>query len=155
MPPAKYPQLMDDLAPPVQAKIGRPTLATPEVEAAILDAIANGSFLTDVCRQDGMPSTRTVDRWAEEREPFRLALARARRVGAEGLVADGLRILDECDDSQAPPVTKAVGQANYRMKLAGYHDRDTYGERPPVVAVQVTTNVVTAFGKMIGKQQGE
>jgi len=128
----------------VPAKMGRPTLFSPTVESAIIEGVAAGKFLSEVCEAEGMPSVRTVDRWTVERDDFRLALARAREVGAEGLVREGMRILDECDTSSAPPVTKAVGQANYRKWLAGCHARDRYGDTPMVNVSIGAVNVAFA-----------
>lgn len=45
-------------------------------------------------------------------------------------------------------VSKAREQVGVRRWLAGCLDRDTYGDRPPQVNVQVNPTVVTAFGAM-------
>lgn len=111
---------------------GRPTLRTPEVEAKILDGLAAGCFLSDVCAHDDMPSPRTVYGWTDADPEFSRAVARARKAGAGDFVAAGMRGLDECDGDSASQVTKAIGRANYRKWLASCFDRATFGDKQGV-----------------------
>ena len=65
------------------AKAGRPSIATPEIKAAIVEAIATGRYLTDVCAEPGMPSRRTVLNWQDSDAEFCAQCARAREVSGE------------------------------------------------------------------------
>jgi hypothetical protein len=89
----------------------------------------------------------------DEDRAFRGAYARARTRGASGLIADGMKILDEADDSEAPRVAKARERAAYRRWLAGCYDRSTFGEKQGVevsgpdggpVQVQTIVDIVKA-----------
>lgn len=111
---------------------GRPSKRTPEVERAILAGVASGRFLRDVCQDPGMPNEDTWYGWMEQDPALSGAYARARARGAAPLVADGMKILDDCDDSDAARVSKARERAHYRRWLAGCYDRATYGDRKGV-----------------------
>ena len=59
--------------------VGRPSEFTPEIGAAICDRLANGETLVAICGSDkGMPDRRTLYRWMDAYEDFRLSYARAR-----------------------------------------------------------------------------
>jgi transposase-like protein len=75
---------------------GRPTLYTPEFANLILDELAGGRTLADVCRDPGMPAAGTVRMWViENREGFAARYSTARQFGDE-IMAD--QILDIVDD---------------------------------------------------------
>lgn len=111
---------------------GRPTIRTPEIDEAILAGLAAGRFLRDVCADDGMPNEDSVYRWMDADPEFRGAYARARARGATPLVADGMKILDDCDGTTASQVMKARERAAYRRWLATCYDRATFGEKQGV-----------------------
>lgn len=78
---------------------GRPSKDTPARRAVILGRLAQGTFLTVICREERIrdrdfPEPRTVDRWAEADPDFSSAIARAREAGGMALLAQALEIGD-------------------------------------------------------------
>jgi len=79
--PAKPPE--GPIEPPVPAKMGRPTIYTPELAESICERIANGETLASIVDDDGSPKNTTIHRWLEEKPDFRAAYERARVIQAE------------------------------------------------------------------------
>lgn len=64
------------------ASTGRPPLYTSEIAQRILDQLAAGRRLMDICRDPGMPSRATVQQWASaNRDGFAARYQRARQIG--------------------------------------------------------------------------
>lgn len=63
----------------------RPSGCTPEISEAIFERLELGESLVSICRSEGMPSVRTVLRWADEREDFGEEYRRAQAAAAEYL----------------------------------------------------------------------
>jgi hypothetical protein len=59
-------------------KRGRPSIFTQELAAEICRRISEGESLRQVCRDESMPSTTTVMRWARTDADFRKQYAQAR-----------------------------------------------------------------------------
>jgi hypothetical protein len=59
---------------------GRPTLYTEELVEEICAQVSDGLSLLAVCRDDRMPTTRTVYRWLDDNEEFCRKYARAREM---------------------------------------------------------------------------
>src|SRR4051812_35000371 len=78
---------------------GRPSTHTPELGQAILDRLAQGESLTEICRGKAMPHRVTVLRWMEKDPAFRNAYAHARELcgdaAAERAVREGLAATPE------------------------------------------------------------
>lgn len=74
--------------------MGRKTTYTEEQAAKICERIADGETLRAICRDDDMPSWRTVYDWLTEHEDFATRFARARDVGAEAIAQEALDIAD-------------------------------------------------------------
>lgn len=51
------------------------------VEEELLERLANGESLSEICRIDNMPDRRTVQRWQDDDEDFDAAVTRARETG--------------------------------------------------------------------------
>lgn len=66
-------------------KMGRPSVATPELQQEILDRMIEGESLRAICRSTGIPSRTTILRWLDEDESFRGQYARAREMQADYL----------------------------------------------------------------------
>lgn len=60
----------------------------------ILERIADGEYLRAICREEGMPSWRTIYAWLEDDEDLRTRFARARDLGADAIFEDTLLIAD-------------------------------------------------------------
>jgi hypothetical protein len=74
--------------------MGRPTSYTPELADEICDRIANGEPLRVICRDDGMPSWRTVYDWRARHPEFFTRIAQARDVGYDAIAEEALEIAD-------------------------------------------------------------
>lgn len=68
-------------------KQGRPSLETPETKEAILERIANGEPLEQVCRDPNMPSVSAVNNWRRNDPVFDGDFARARETGHDAIAA--------------------------------------------------------------------
>lgn len=136
---------------------GRPTTYTADLAERIATLYAEGRSWREVAAMPGMPAWATIHGWMEDHEGFRHALARARRSKADEAAHEAGRVLEACDVDREPTktasarVTLASARSNYLRWLAGCLDRDTYGDRPPVVAVQVTSNVIVALDRLAGR----
>jgi hypothetical protein len=75
-------------------KRGRPSLYTEAIADAVVAWIEDGKTLRSFCRQVGMPSRDTIDRWRREREDFSHRVARARDDGFAELAEECLAIAD-------------------------------------------------------------
>lgn len=74
--------------------MGRPSTKSQETCNEILDRIALGEPLAQICRDEHMPSWRTVYDWLAADEAFSAGFARARLHGFDVIAADVLRIAD-------------------------------------------------------------
>ena len=52
-----------------------------DVREQILEKLEDGMSLLAICRAEGMPSARTVQRWQKEDEAFNVAVTHAREAG--------------------------------------------------------------------------
>lgn len=75
-------------------KGGRPTLYSEELVESIAERLSAGEPLAAICREDGMPSARTIRAWIVENEHVSAAIARGREEGEEWLAAECLMIAD-------------------------------------------------------------
>lgn len=80
---------------PVKRKVGRPSLYTQEIVDAILEKIAGGKFLTEICDDPAMPSCSTVFKWRLEHPEFSEAYAHAREAAADKMVIETVAIADD------------------------------------------------------------
>ncbi len=74
--------------------MGRPSSYTQEVAAEIVDRLSKGEPLAAICRDDHMPTDRTVRNWQAADDAFASAIAGAREVGFDQIAAECLRIAD-------------------------------------------------------------
>jgi hypothetical protein len=70
--------------------MGRPSLETPETKAIILERIANGEPLAQICRDTDMPCMSAVNNWRRSDAGFDGDFARAREAGHD-VIAAGTR----------------------------------------------------------------
>lgn len=90
------------------AKVGRPTLLTPELADEICDRVASGETLPNICVDERIPHERTIRRWAREDGPFREAYARAREEQMHSWADEIVTISD--DGSRDYVVTEENGR---------------------------------------------
>lgn len=74
---------------------GHPPLYTPELAAEVCRRIAAGESLRQVCRDDAMPCTATVMRWARDNLEFREQYALARELLLEHWAEELTEIADD------------------------------------------------------------
>lgn len=74
-----------------------------ETRETILEQIAEGKSLREVCRQDGMPGFRTVMEWLDAEEDFRTKYARAREAQADVLFDGMASIEDKVEAGELKP----------------------------------------------------
>lgn len=65
------------------------------IRDVILERIANGESVREICRSEGMPSMSAVFRWLQEDKAFQEQYAHAKEVGAEVLADELLDIADD------------------------------------------------------------
>jgi hypothetical protein len=71
----------------------------PEVRQAILDRLASGESLSEICRDKEMPSRETVRLWQNDDKAFDLAVTRAREDGFEQRAVDAVRKAQSAEDA--------------------------------------------------------
>jgi hypothetical protein len=76
-------------------KVGRPSLYTQPVVDSILEKIADGQFLSDICADLAMPSCSTVFKWRLDHPEFSEAYAHAREAAADKMVIETVAIADD------------------------------------------------------------
>lgn len=129
-----------------------------EIARRVVEAYSEGKSLRRIAKMPGMPCRMTIRCWQEENADFRTILAYARSNKADFHAERGQSRLNRVDPDSpfgSARVSLAREQAGYDKWLAGAYDRDTYGERPAQVNVQVNPTVAVAFTKMLGRVEGE
>lgn len=94
---------------------GRPTIYTEELAESILDRLANGESMVQICKTEGMPGLRTVMRWAKEHDVFGTRYAQAREAQAE--VMDDM-ILTAAKEAKSDPQAARVQIEAYKWRAA-------------------------------------
>lgn len=80
---------------PVKRPVGRPSLYSQTTVDSILEQIANGKFLSDICADPAMPSCSTVFKWRLDHPEFSEAYAHAREAAADKMVIETIAIADD------------------------------------------------------------
>lgn len=139
--------------------MARPTLYEQAIVDSIIEQLSQGTPLAEICRQDGMPTRRTVNNWTREHPEFAERYEAARDDGFDVIAADCLRIadtpqegviekyeqvpIDNPDDPDGEPTTEfriverktedMLGhrklQIETRLKLLAKWDPKRYGEK--------------------------
>lgn len=79
-------------------EFGRPSSYTEECAQEICDRLTAGEPLSQICRDDHMPSVRTVYSWKAVHEDFSTRIAHAREDGHDYIAAECLSIADETNN---------------------------------------------------------
>jgi hypothetical protein len=125
--------------------MGRPSLKTPELIEAICARLETGEPLTWICRDDGMPSIRTVDSWIASDPEVSASIARAREIGGDAIAADALAIADESsrdtikgrdgqDICDSEWVSRSRLRVETRLKLLAKWHPKRYGDKIDVTS---------------------
>ena len=83
--------------------MGRPSSFTQETADEICERLAGGESLTAICKDEKIPSFRTVFTWLADRPDFLQQYARARETQAERMAEE---ILSIADDSSSDVATR-------------------------------------------------
>lgn len=71
------------------------TKKTPAIVDEIMNGIADGVPLREICRREGMPNWRTVYDWLEADEEMAARFTRAREIGFDAIAEETLDIADD------------------------------------------------------------
>ena len=74
--------------------MGRPSIRTKEMTDSICERLSRGEPLAAICRDEGMPTDRTVREWAQNDPALSSDIAHAREAGEDWLAAECLAISD-------------------------------------------------------------
>lgn len=109
----------------------RHTKKTPAIVDEIMEGIADGVPLREICRRDGMPNWRTVYDWLEADEEMAARFARAREIGFDAIAED---ILSNVDNVKAisEHIQRSKLQVETRLKLLAKWSPKKYGEKQQV-----------------------
>lgn len=145
--------------------MGRPSIYSIELAAAICARLASGEPLVRICRDDGMPNVTTVYQWLATKPDFANLYARAREDQADTLADEIVAIADEVQVGEKR-VTKADGgietttgdmvdrsrlRIDARKWVAAKLKPKKYGER----IQQEITGKVTLEDLLTGKRESE
>jgi len=118
---------------------GRPSTFTQEIADEICRRLAQGEPLEKICRDDHMPSSRTVLRWKDASEAFMSDIACAREAGFDRIASDCLDIADETSNDTLStehgdrPNTEWISRSKLRietrLKLLAKWDPKRYGDK--------------------------
>ena len=82
--------------------MSRPSTFTKDLGDAICAELCDGRSVRSVCRDESMPSVKTIMRWLRENEEFRQQYARAKEESADAMADDILEIADDLsEDAQS------------------------------------------------------
>ena len=120
--------------------MGRPSLYTPELVETIAERLSKGEPMAQICRDEGMPATRTVRDWMDAYPPVAAAIARAREDGFDALAEQCLEIADAAErdtytdregnertDNEV--IQRAKLRVETRLKLLAKWDPKRYGDK--------------------------
>lgn len=109
----------------------RPSKNTSEIVDEIMNGIADGTPLREICRREGMPNWRTVYDWLEADEEMAARFARAREIGFDAIAED---ILSNVDNVKAisEHIQRSKLQVETRLKLLAKWNPKKYGDKQQV-----------------------
>ena len=119
--------------------MGRQSQFTQEAADAICAQLSEGIPLAHICRDDKMPSVRTVSDWKAAHPSFAADFARARDEGYDAIAAECFEIADETSqdtiigENGDRPNTEWISRSKLRietrLKLLARWDPRRYGEK--------------------------
>lgn len=152
---------------------GRPSLYTPELAQEICDRLSKGEPLAKICRDEHMPSVRTVGNWKLSDEDFSSSIAHAREEGEDNIAADCMGIADDSSGDytegengpiyNAEHVQRSKLRIETRLKLLAKWNPKKYGDKITQehtganggaieMKADVTLSPDDAYMKLIGKK---
>lgn len=133
---------------PLDPKRRKPAKFSERTALRLLDGLAAGKTLVELCRQKGMPHPASVSRWLREHPDFAEAVKEARRVGAgaqaDQLVAMTRELVDRARDGELQPgeVAAVREHSNTLRWFLSRWAPDQFGEKPaPQTQVVINTTL--------------
>ena len=119
--------------------IGRPTIYTPEIEDEICRRLSEGEPLRRICRDEHLPSWRTVYRWMDADRELSARIAHARTLGYDAIAEECIEIADETAHDtietkfgEMPDkewILRSKLRVETRLKLLAKWDPKRYGDK--------------------------
>ncbi len=108
---------------------GRPSRYNAVIADAICWQLVEGRSLRDICSADDVPDRRSIQRWLDQREDFRLQYARAKELQAHCLADECLDIADKSREGTAEQIQSAKLRVDTRKWFAGKLLPKVYGDK--------------------------
>lgn len=136
---------------PTKPRLGRPPGSglydRPTIQAAILERIASGEPMEQICRDETMPSVAVVNSWAREDVDFASDLAHAKEERFDKIAHEALEI---ADDVTQDPASRRV-RVDVRLKLLACWSK----RYNPQADHQTTVNVGVQVGQLTDERRME
>lgn len=101
--------------PDMPRRIGRPSIFSEDIAAAICARIAEGASLRTVCEADDMPDRSTVFLWLRNNPEFRALYETASTERASSLAEEALEIADRLSRRNSQPTSEEVQAARLQV----------------------------------------
>lgn len=118
---------------------GRPSSYTQKVADEIVERLAEGEPLRQICRDERMPSWRTVYDWKSADAGFSARIAGAREAGFDAIAEECLEIADDTsrdtltddngDRANTEWISRSKLKIDTRLKLLSKWDPARYGDK--------------------------
>lgn len=123
-----------------------PSVFRPELATAIIERVAEGETLSQICESDGMPNPTTFRRWALAREEVWEAFQAARELKADSLFDEALDLARAIrKEPGGPQHVRAYDIAmNHLRWAAGKLNPQRYSDRSQIsftVPIQINTTL--------------
>ena len=109
----------------------------PDLGDAVLNAIAAGEQLVNICKATGLGKAALL-KWLEETPERSEAFARARASAAHALATEAIEIADEADEENPVSIQKAKLRTQVRQWTAERWNKRDYGAAKAEVAISIT-----------------
>jgi hypothetical protein len=156
-------------------RLGKPEVKNKEVcQAIILELVAEGVMLAQICREPNMPSLTTVYNWRDADPQFALKLASAREIGFEQMAVETVMIAATPHLTEKITVTESGAgkrkhretkrerddaihhrrlQIDTRLKLLACWDPKRYGQKVDLTGeLQHTHSFPSAFAEAMKQE---
>ncbi len=134
--------------------VGRPpSVFRPELALAIIERVAEGETLSEICKGDGMPTPTTFRRWTLAREEVWEAFQAARELKADSLFDEALDLARAIKkEPGGPQKVRAHDIAmNHLRWAAGKLNPQKYSDRSQInVTVPIQINTTLDLGQRAG-----
>lgn len=127
------------------------TLYSPELAEKVCLLLVEGNTVAEIERMEGMPSARSIWRWAWKHPDFYEALDKAREFGAHAM---NYKLLQRIEDSELTPgalIKLKILTDQYRWFIGKLNQRK-YGERTTIAGDKdnpLTLNIASALDARI------